>query len=98
MSENQNTQHAQVSTTTQQPDGSLKIETNSYYEKLARSEVEIEKNVILPFQSLLKELIEVTALLSEGSGRISITIKPTPSGYFKVNKRWLVSKQVFDRK
>lgn len=95
---NETIQHAQVSTTTEQPDGSFHIETESYYDKLARREQEIKKSTVVPFQGLLKEMIDCTEKLMSGSGRVQLEIVPTPAGYYKVTKRWLVDKQVFDRK
>lgn len=89
--------HAKVITTTTMPDGAERIESESYYEHLAHKMVEMEKQLHLPKQSLLKELIECATLLTEGSDKVTIVLERRGDTQVKVTKRWQVSKQAFPR-
>lgn len=89
--------HAKFITTTKQPDGSEMVTVESYYEKLAHSTVEMEKIYHTTRQDLLKDLIECTILVSEGSPKVSITIEPGDHGNIKLTKRWTLSKKNYNR-
>ncbi len=89
--------HSKVTSTTELIDGSNEITTDSYYEKLSHTMVEIEKPHHTTRQALLKDLIEATAKLSEGSPKLTICIEAGHHNNVKVTTRWTVSKKSYNK-
>jgi hypothetical protein len=90
--------HARVTTRTPQEDGSEEIKTDSYYEKLAHTMTEIEKQVPTTRHTILKELINCLELITkENSPEINLKIKAKNGEPVLITKRWITVKESFNR-
>ena len=91
--------HAKVTRTTSNPDGSTKIEHESYYAQLSHIKVETEKQLHTSNETIIKDFISAMRhITDEGSTELSLTITAKDNKPLKIKKRWTVNKQNFNRK
>lgn len=79
-------------------DGSVKIESKSYFEKLAHSVEEIEKPMVSSFETLKTDIERaLDHFVVDGSPKLVLTIE-MKKGRPKITKRWVTIKQDFPRR
>lgn len=90
--------HQKQTEYTKQPDGSVKIEQKSYYEKLSQVVVEIEKPMATSSYTL-KQDIEHTLehILKEGSPKLTLTIETKHGEPTRIIKRYITVKERYPR-
>lgn len=91
-------QHEKVTVYEEQPDGSIRITTNSYYERLAHSMEEVEKQVQTNKKSLLADVMDCVSPLLTGSPKVTLVIEAKHNEPFRITKRVVTLKQNFNRK
>ena len=88
--------HAKVTTTTPQPDGSIIIETESYYDKLSHAMKEIERQTLTSRNTVLSDIIHILEhITKDGSPKVTITIISRNKEPVKIIERWTEYKQDF---
>lgn len=87
--------HAKVKTTTPQPDGTLLIETKSYYEELNSIQEEIQQSIRTTKATFVTDLMHCVSLISDGTSRkITITIEANDRNEpTRIVKTWTVRKE-----
>lgn len=92
-------QHEKVTTVTPQPDGSDKIETRSYYEKLANIQEELEKQIPVDRRNVLKEIINCLEFITrDGSPELTIRIKARGGEPVLLTRRHVTYRQNLGKK
>ena len=76
---------------------SIQIKTDSYYEKLAQSVIEIEKKVPTTVMTLKKDIELAMSHIEDGSPKVVLTIEMKKDGPH-LTKRWIEVKEQFNRK
>lgn len=90
--------HQKETTYSKQDDGSIKIQTDSYYEQLAHQVVEIEKQLQSSFYTLKKDIdLALNHIIEDGSPKLVLTIE-IKHGEPKITKRWITLKQSFNKR
>ena len=88
--------HAKVTTTTPQPDGSIIIESESYYDKLAHAVKEIERQSLTSRGTVLSDIIHILEhITKDNSPKVTITIMSKNNEPIKIIERWTEYKQDF---
>lgn len=90
--------HEKVTIYEEMPDGAVKIVTNSYYEKLAHTMEEIEKQLTTSKKTLLEDIIECVSPLLKGSPRVTLIIEGKHNEPVRITKRVVTIKESFNRK
>ena len=89
--------HEKVSVYTPQIDGSVKIDTKSYYDKLSQEVVEVEKHVLTSFHTLKRDVEEALEhVTTDKASQLVLTIKIS-KGEPKLTKRWVTLKKNYPR-
>lgn len=88
--------HQKVTTYTNQSDGTVKIQADSYYESLAHQLVEIEKQLPTSKQTILKDILTCLELITKDKSiEVNIRIKARDGEPVELTKRWTVVKESF---
>ncbi len=91
--------HAKVTTTEPQEDGSLLITTESFYDRLAHRTKEIENHVPVSKRDILSALVDcLDVITKDGAPELTITIKTKDGEPKLLTKRWVVSREAFDKR
>ncbi len=91
--------HAKVKTTIPQPDGSMKIDTKSYYKELNSIKEEIQQNILTDKTTFLSDLMKCVNVISDHESReLTLTIE-TDDKYqpIRIIKTWTVKKEYYGR-
>jgi hypothetical protein len=92
-----NPKHQKETTYTKQTDGSIKIESKSYYEQLAQELIEIEKHVPTSFYTLKKDVEgSLSHLTDDKASQLIITIKVI-NGEPRLTKRYVTLKRNYPK-
>lgn len=91
--------HAKLTRRTPQPDGTVKIEREGYYEELNSIEEAIEQSIMTSKTTFLNDLMKCVAPISDGTSRkVTITIEADERHRpIRMIKTWVVRKQYFGR-
>lgn len=87
--------HAKVKRTTPQPDGTSKIETESYYEQLNNVREEIQQSIKTDKATFIKDVMQCFAVLSDKDSR-EVTVRiETDKDYqpIRIIKTWTIRKE-----
>lgn len=91
--------HAKVTTSTLQEDGSIKTQTDSYYEELAHTIIKIEKQLPVTLNTLIKEIMTaLEPITKEKSPEVNLRIKAKNGEPIQLIKRWVTTKESYNRK
>lgn len=91
-------QHVKVVMPEPLKDGSVQYTTESYYEQLSHKMIEMEKQLPTNKQQVLKDVISCLDHLLQGSPRLVLTIDAKHNEPVRIVKRWMVSKENFNRR
>jgi hypothetical protein len=90
--------HQKITTYSKNDDGSVSIEQESYYEKLAQVIQEIEKPTLATSDTIKEEVTRaLDHVLLEGSPKLVLTIERKTGKDIRLTKRYVKFKQQYGR-
>lgn len=93
-----NPKHQKQTEYQKQSDGSVKIESKSYYEKLSQVIVEIEKPMLTSSYSLEQDIKHALEhITKEGSPKLTLTIETKNGEPTRIVKRYITLKEKYPR-
>jgi hypothetical protein len=90
--------HQKVTEYRKNPDGSIEIVQNSYYEKIAQTIVEIEKPMVTSAYTLEQDIEHALEHIKEGAFKLILTVETRNGEPTKLTKKYMTIKQSYPRK
>lgn len=82
--------HVKITDYKKLEDGSIQIDTKSYFEDLTMDVREYEKNLMSSYYTLKKDVEEALKhVIDDGSPKLVLTIKANSKGGVRIVKRWV---------
>lgn len=91
--------HQRITNYKMEEDGTISINSKSYYEQLSQELEEREKFVLTSFNTLKKDVeMALDHMLVDGSSKLVLTIEaPSKNKPMRITKRWVTLKKVYPR-